>query len=365
MLADDPETLADGVAEAPSLEDPAEEMDAAAVEGLEAAAPAGLALSAPAPDADVAAGLAPPVPEEADAPLDVGRLADLAPLVPASETAALAGLAPLVPDPAEAAGPLALEPAEAAAWPGVRPATAGAPAGVAGCFGADDPAAGVALAAVPPMLGATPRTLAGTELEAPTVVAGLASSPSAGFLSASSPAGVLSVSADLGGCGASGARPSSAANSASVSLPLLSLAFVDVYFTPDDEELLLLAELDPAAAEVAAGFVPDDAEGDGAASGLPWPAGTPRSAALLASPGRAVAPSALFLSPSVTGSAFRSIVWPRVLLGFERRGRLVIDLAPFSPDGRLRGSEPPQRAAPSLVLHSHRSRKQRSLRVRN
>lgn len=47
----------------------------------------------------------------------------------------------------------------------------------------------------------------------------------------------------------------------------------------------------------------------------------------------AVAPvSSLFLS--VTGSFFsalRSIVWPRVLLGLERRGRLVIETAPFSP----------------------------------
>ncbi|MEO9788285.1 MAG: hypothetical protein ABJF67_11830 [Aurantimonas coralicida] len=47
----------------------------------------------------------------------------------------------------------------------------------------------------------------------------------------------------------------------------------------------------------------------------------------------AVAPvSSLFLS--VTGSFFsalRSIVWPRVLLGLERRGRLVIEAAPFSP----------------------------------
>ncbi len=47
----------------------------------------------------------------------------------------------------------------------------------------------------------------------------------------------------------------------------------------------------------------------------------------------AVAPvSSFFLS--VTGSFFsalRSIVWPRVLLGLERRGRLVIETAPFSP----------------------------------
>ncbi|NDV87448.1 hypothetical protein GTW51_12135 [Aurantimonas aggregata] len=361
-LADDPEALADGVAEdAPDLAALAGEaaLDEAGVEGPEAGAPADLALL---------------VPAVADAPLvlDAGRLADLAPLVAAPEAAALAGLAPPVPEPAEAAPPLVLDPAEAAAWPGVVPATAGAPVGVAGCLGTEDPADDVALTAeVPPMLGATPRTVAGTVPDAPTVVAGLASSPSAGFVSAAPAAGFLSASADFGGCGASGARPSSAANAATVPLPLLSLAllslallslaFVEVYLTADDEPLLPLAELNPAAAEAAAGLVLDDAEGDGAAPGLAWAAGA--AVALLAS--SAVPLAGLFLSPSVTGSAFRSIVWPRVLLGFERRGRLVIDLAPFSPDGRLRGSEPPRRTAPSLVLHSHRSRKQRSLQGRN
>ena len=80
-------------------------------------------------------------------------------------------------------------------------------------------------------------------------------------------------------------------------------------------------------------------------------------------------PVVLVLSPSVTVSIFsalRSMVWPRVLFGLDRLGRLVIASAPFlPPHARLANAGYRRRVraacAPLLfVLHSRWSRKHRT-----
>ena len=73
---------------------------------------------------------------------------------------------------------------------------------------------------------------------------------------------------------------------------------------------------------------------------------------------------AVVLSPSLTVvffSALRSIVWPRVFVGRDRRGRLVIASAPCLRSRRRRGWSPSARhfCTIPLVLHSHAWRKHR------
>ncbi len=77
-------------------------------------------------------------------------------------------------------------------------------------------------------------------------------------------------------------------------------------------------------------------------------------------------PAVIVLSPSVTVSIFsalRSMVWPRVLFGLDRLGRLVIGSAPFLPPHARSANAGYRRrvcaaCAPLLfVLHSRRPRK--------
>lgn len=305
---------------------------------------AGVPIVAGVADAGREAPVVEPVPPE---PVEAGLPAVAADAVAdAGVDVGLAGELPVVADPPlaedgdEAEGDCAVAPLEAAGFDASLPAVAaGVPVvdAVAGVAVAP-PDAGVAGFAAVPVAAGDAVVLDGfavVEEDAGAVV-GLASLglvPVAALAAAEvaavaasaepvlseafgSPAGLAAgddVAAVAGFDGSALAEPVPAVPDAGASPALGSLApRLEVYFTS-----LFAVLADAVGAAPLFGAVLPSLDASVGPAGL----------------AEAVAPvSSLFLS--VTGSFFsalRSIVWPRVLLGLERRGRLVIEAAPFSP----------------------------------